>query len=202
MQNLQDVFLLQTNGSGVLSFSSVSSDFVKLATGTISSSTASISFDGYFTSTYNIYKFFWYDCRTATNNGSRFVLRYRRSNADITASNYRSVVAGASIGAGGTGDNKPNSWDLSYISLNDSTWYISNQNFSFCGDLTLYNPLGTSLYKTVTWNSMAEYEASYWYSQAGSGTLMDNTNALSGISFLMSGANIASGKFALYGLKI
>ena len=84
--------VLRTNsGATALEFASSSSDFVKLATGTISSSTASISFDGYFTSDYNIYKFFWYDCRTATNNGSRFALRYRRSNADVTASNYKAI---------------------------------------------------------------------------------------------------------------
>ena len=111
-------------------------------------------------------------------------------------------MGGAYNSSGGPSSSNSGNWDTSYMGLHDSTWYISNQNFSFCGDLTLYNPLGTSLYKTATWNSMSEYETTYWYSHVGSGTLMDNTNALSGITFLMSGSNISSGKFALYGIKI
>jgi hypothetical protein len=195
--------VLQTNGSGVLSFSSPSSDFVKLATGTISSSTASISFDGYFTSTYNIYKFFWYDCRPVTNNGSTFSIRFRRSNADVTSSNYKSMIGAGSISnvsaENFTGGGR---WNGTSMQINNTTWWISDTNYNFCGDVTFYNPLGTSLYKTITFNTMGEYEDSYWYGGSGSGTLKDSTSALSGFTFLMNSSNISTGKFVLYGLKI
>ena len=88
------------------------------------------------------------------------------------------------------------------IQINHTTWWISDTNHNFCGDVTFYDPLGTSLYKTVTFNQMGEYENTYWYGGAGSGTLGDNTNALSGFTILMNSSNISSGKFVLYGIKI
>ena len=48
--------LAVNSGATALEFQSVSSDFVKLATSTISANTASVSFDGYFTSAYDTYK--------------------------------------------------------------------------------------------------------------------------------------------------
>jgi hypothetical protein len=191
------------SGATALEFGTLSSDFVKLATGTISSSTASISFDGYFTSDYNIYKFFYYDCRPVTNNGSAFSMRFRRSNADVTSSNYKSMIGGGSISsASSEGFAGGGKWNGTSMQLNTTTWWISDTSYSFCGDVTIYNPLGTSLYKTITFNTMSEYEDTYWYGGSGSGTLKDNTNALSGITFLMSSSNISSGKFILYGMKI
>jgi hypothetical protein len=190
------------SGATALEFGTVSSDFVKLATGTISSSTASISFDGYFTSDYNIYKFFWYNCRPVTNNGSQFAMRFRRSNADVTASSYKSMIGGGYKGSSTETFSGGGIWNGSYMQLNQTTYWISDTNYNFCGDLTLYDPLGTSLYKSITFNTLGEYEDTYWYAGAGSGTLKDNTNALSGFTFLMSNSNISSGKFVLYGVKI
>ena len=192
--------VLQTNGSGVLSFSSVSSDFVKLATGTIASQT-SISFDGYFTSAYDVYKFFIYDC-TLNNSGNFFSLRFRRSNADVTSSNYRSVINGAYWNSASGGQALGGSWDGTSIKLHDSS-YSTDSNYKFVCDLTLYNPLGTSAYKMATWETMTDYESTNWYSFNGSGVLKDSTSALSGITFLRSdGSSITAGKFVLYGMKI
>lgn len=191
------------SGATGLEYGSVSSDFVKLATGTISSSTASISFDGYFTSDYNIYKFYWYNCRPVTNNGSTFRMRFRRSNADVTASSYKSMIGGGYVNSSTTETFSGGGvWNGTSMTLNQTTWWISDTNYNFCGDLTLYDPLGTSLYKSITFNTLGEYEDTIWYAGAGSGTLKDNTNALSGFTFLMNNSNISSGKFALYGVKI
>jgi hypothetical protein len=177
-----------------------SSDFVKLATGTISSQT-SISFDGYFTSAYDIYKFFIYDC-TLNNTANAFSLRFRRSNADVTTSNYRSVINGAYWNSATGGQALGGLWDGTSIKLHDSS-YSTDSNYKFVCDLTLYNPLGTSAYKMVTWETMTDYESINWYSFNGSGVLKDSTSALSGITFLRAdGSSITAGKFALYGVKI
>ena len=66
-----------------------SSDFVLLATTTASSS-SSISFDGYFSSTYNTYFIRFYDVYHSAD--AQLYLRYRRSNADVTASNYKTMI--------------------------------------------------------------------------------------------------------------
>jgi len=80
--------LLKTDGSGVLSWGAVSSDFVKLASGSFSSN--SLSFDGYFTSAYSHYKIIITDLIPSTNNPN-ISMRYRISDADVTTSDYQNV---------------------------------------------------------------------------------------------------------------
>ena len=46
------------SGASALEFQNVSSDFVKLASGSQTSASGSLSIDGYFSSTYKIYKLF------------------------------------------------------------------------------------------------------------------------------------------------
>jgi hypothetical protein len=75
--------------------SGLSSDYVLLATTDITSSTASVSFDGYFSSTYKNYKIIASHVTgsgTGISTGVYFTTRFRRSNADISTSNYRSQL--------------------------------------------------------------------------------------------------------------
>ena len=69
--------VLQTNGSGVLSFSSVSSDFVLLATSTATGTASSLSLDGYFSSTYRNYELIWSDVYASNDGDMIFRLRRR-----------------------------------------------------------------------------------------------------------------------------
>ena len=68
----------------------LSSDYVLLATSTASTS-ASVSFDGYFSSTYKNYVFMYSGVRGDADSYLR--IRYRKSNADVTASNYNYINA-------------------------------------------------------------------------------------------------------------
>ena len=191
--------VLQTNGSGVLSFNSPSSDFVLLATTDITSSTASVSFDGYFSSTYDNYRIVVYNSVPTSSSQSR--IRFRRSNADITSSNYLYVRHLHRY------YNAVENYDAEQIittsvsidSGSMSTGGTYNQNFI----IDLYNPLGTNNLKTAFCSTVGYWDSpNLIYAMGNTGmTLIDNTNALSGITFFYSTGNIARCKAKLYGLK-
>jgi hypothetical protein len=179
-----------------------SSDYVLLATTDITSATASASFDGYFTSTYRNYMVIGSTLIPATD-GESFVLRYRRSNADVTASSYRHTIAGSYY----------NTTDGNGVFVNGarvrSNMLITNSgvdNSATTGgvnfNLMIYNPLNASGYKYCTWqNAYIEDSATQWFSNNGTGLLVDSTAALSGLTFYFTAGNITSGNIKLYGIK-
>jgi hypothetical protein len=185
--------------------SGVTSDFVLLATTTASSS-ASISFDGYFSATYNNYQVILYDVFPASSGGY-LRIRLRKSNADVTSANYTHGGGGqyqhSGIGSGfayyGSG---AGATSIGTLSENGT---VSTSDYAYNQKVHIYNPLATNTYKTITQEIgliKRTNETNYTITiVGGSGLLYDNTNALSGITFLMSTGNIASGTFKLYGLK-
>jgi hypothetical protein len=194
------VFFLQTNGSGVLSFSSPSSDFVLLAT-TDASSSASVSFDGYFSSTYKNYKIIISNLVPANNNNT-IGIRFRRSNADVTSS-YNSVIlftnsvdTSGGITASGIASTTTYIIGSVFTSVSNETTYNSS------GVIDLFDPLGTNNYKNVILTNCSKLSGgNWWYIVNGTGTLTDATTALSGITFYMTSGNITRGNFKLYGIK-
>jgi hypothetical protein len=181
--------------------SGISSDYVLLATTDVTSATASVSFDGYFSSTYKNYKIIVANSY-AVNNAVNFRFRLRRSNADVTTSNYKHTNSGRYTSSGG-GDNAVNQqWNADYINPSYS-WDLSNTatNTLSC-DIILYNPLGTTAHKQGNFiSSFIADSGTYMIHQAGAFFLTDATTALSGITFYFSSGNIASGNFKLYGIK-
>jgi hypothetical protein len=193
--------LAVNSGATALEYQAVSSDFVLLATTTASSS-ASVSFDGYFSSTYKNYQIIYSDAFPATNSVS-FGIRFRRSNADVTASNY-SYAAG---GAGLASNNSTASVDYnasanqSRIILNFSDLSNSN-NFMYSGIIDIYDPLSTTRYKVINYKMGTQNGGGdYYFFGSGFGVLKDSLSALSGITFFMTSGNIATGTFKLYGIK-
>ena len=186
--------------------SGLSSDFVLLAT-TDASSSSSVSFDGYFSSTYKNYQVILSGVFPASSSGF-LRIRLRKSNADITTSNYQHGGGGQyqhdGIGSGfayygaGSGD--------TVIRTMSETGTVSTSNYPYNQRVTIYNPLATNTYKMITQEiglfKKADEANQYIITiVGGSGVLYDNTNALSGITFFMSTGNIASGNFKLYGIK-
>ena len=185
--------------------SGVTSDFVLLATTTASSS-ASISFDGYFSATYKNYVVILSDVFPASSSGF-LRIRLRKSNTDITTSNYLYGGSGqfqhTGVDSGfkyyGTGSND------TVIRTMEESGTVNTSNYAYNQKIHIYNPLATNTYKIITQEIglvKRASETNYVMSLiAGSGVLNDNTNAISGISFFMSTGNIASGNFKLYGIK-
>ena len=122
------------------------SDFVKLASQTTASA-SSISFDGYFSSTYDNYIIYVNTYNNATSNQYPQV-RFRRSNADVTASNYRFQSARVMKSSGGqdiaTGEA---GWDVSYIRLNQDSDNsgVTAHNYT----IQIPNPLDATSYPSI-----------------------------------------------------
>lgn len=182
-----------------MSFSSPSADFVLLAT-TNASASSSVSFDGYFSATYKNYFIIGSMIQPADSGARYFRARFRRSNADVTASSYFWVYQQAFAQQDGnvySGEN--GAYNTSHISLGGEQVNTQTKNFN----LYLYNPLDTSYKKTLTYDIQCWFESGYirFFKQNGAGVLQDNNNALSGISFYYDSGNITTGNFKLYGIK-
>jgi len=172
----------------------LSSDFVLLAT-TDASNVSSVSFDGYYSSTYKNYQIIVSNLYAGTNNVSGYV-RFRRSNADVTASSYTSIATNHQTG--GT--------DGAILSGYSFGWFWTSGNYSNTASdgnsrtIMIHDPLSTTTYKNIVWSGYSKrYDGNEFVSTTVN-RLSDNTNALSGITFLMSSGNIY-GNFKLYGIK-
>jgi len=196
--------VLRTNsGATALEFATLSSDFVLLAS-TDASASASVSFDGYFSSTYKNYKLICSNLIPSSSSGYPRI-RLRRSNADVTTSNYNSggggqfQRTGVSSGFDYFGTNSG-----SYIFLQTETGTRDTTNLGFSTEITIFDPLSTTARKSLTAINSPYRDTSLTYyvdTIHSSGYLDDNNNALSGITFYMSTGNITSGNFKLYGIK-
>jgi len=185
------------SGATALEFAAVSSDYVLLATTTASSS-AIVTFDGYFSSTYDNYIIYAYGLYAATG-GSTFKMRLRRSNADVTASNYTSIANNhQTAGTDGQFQTGASSHDLTAVA---AASFGSTSTDNNCFRIQMFNPLDTTTHKTMIFHGWVKRNDGNLFTTSGSGQLNDNANALSGVSFFMSSGNIAGGKFKLYGVK-
>ena len=182
--------------------SGVTSDFVLLAT-TDASSSASVSFDGYFSATYKNYLVLVANAIPATNDVS-FRFRLRRSNADVTTANYNNTKFSYYQGASTSGSTQSGAWDADHVNL----VYAGIRNTTSYGGANfiayIMNPLGTDSYKAIVGTN------TYYHNNSAiltidrndfTAVLDDVTTALSGITFYFNSGNIASGNFKLYGIK-
>lgn len=192
--------VLAVNASATaLEFQSVSSDYVLLAT-TNASSSSSITFDGYFSSTYKNYQIIISSLRPSTD--ATLYMRFRRSNADVTASNYTYVSARGYVqNTGNQGvDNDPSNFDVTAFDFGDGL--NAGETAPFGANLMIYDPLDTTIFKTFTGQHFWEFtNNAQWNTSNWGGTLRNSTAALSGVSFYMASGTILQGNFKLYGIK-
>jgi len=192
--------------SGVPAWTTPSAGAMALLATATASSSATVSFDGYFSSTYRNYVIYFDNIVSSlSNTATEFRIRYRRSNADVTSSSYKSAQNAGYIDNTGAGG-----------SSGGGAW---NQNYSICGSIgtntaggsgyiTLLNPLGTTNWKTYLSFTYHEYQGStsgsatfgLAYAFNTFGSLEDSTAALSGITFYPQTGNMTSGTFKLYGI--
>jgi hypothetical protein len=184
------------SGATALEYATASSDFVLLAT-TDASSSSSVSFDGYYSATYKNYKIIASGIRSATGNTGLNV-RFRRSNADITTSNYYMSAIRSSSSSGGSAASSNDNWQLSLADMvNGINGTDGNVNFN----LNIYDPLSTNYHWINFFANEIDNGSANLYSTHTMVTLRDSTAALSGITFFMDSGNIAVGNFKLYGIK-
>ena len=204
--------LRMNSGATALEFASASSDFVLLAT-TDASSSASVSFDGYFSSTYKNYQVIISDLVSATDTVI-FRTRLRRSNADITTSHYSiqgmySDGYNVPVTSGSAGTDQSSRIWSDIQTLQDTANVIrgfglsNNTEWSANLNVYIFNPLGTNNNKAVMTDYFVRGNNTYNVLQTGKNSffLSDNQNALSGITFYLNSGNITRGNFKLYGIK-
>jgi hypothetical protein len=184
------------------SFATVSSDYVLLATTDVTSSTASVSFDGYYSSTYKNYKVIISNYSPVSVSATRF--RFRRSNADVTTTNYtgHAVRGYWREGAGSGADSANQTWagtqNYGFIS-NESLSGTSSQ--ALYSEITIFDPLSTGYKKHISHQTVLYTDAGYAIVYNGICFHNENNNAMSGITFFPSTGNIINGNFKLYGIK-
>jgi hypothetical protein len=177
-------------------YTAVSSDYVLLAT-TTASNAASISLDGYFSSTYRVYYLHILDYYGSASANLR--CRFRRSNADISTSNYTYASVEAYRSVGGGGSDYFAAWNDNFGRL-DYNGFSSTRGFSN-SILTFYNPSDSTSYKTCQVNSISSVSTGDEIANNnGVLQLRDNTNALSGVTVYAGTGNIY-GTLKLYGVK-
>jgi len=77
----------------------------------------------------------------------------------------------------------------------------SNANFGISGEIMIYGPSSAAGFKRVVFNNSHVNASQVVFRTVGSGMFELNSTAINGFRLLMSGGNITSGKFALYGLS-
>ena len=188
--------VLTTAGAGANpSWSTVSSDFVLLATANSTSGVSSISVDGYFSATYKNYMLI--GVVTDNNaNGGWLHTRFLRSGSVVTTSNYYGSGAGAYSTA------------VSYQSTSGDSFFritqlgtATERSSSFT--MTIYNPLGTTKWKQASYYGWGhDGNTNGLYGTAGGGVLQDSTSAISGINFFDSTSSSSlKMDIKLYGIK-
>ena len=183
----------------------ISSDFVLLATTNVSTAVASVSFDGYYSSTYKNYKLIISNMTPATDTVKLYA-RYRRSNADVTASNYLTLMNWSDSATTGVqtartyGSYASGQTALETFSHNESINNSSSYGMVMIWDI--HCPLDTDTFKVTQMRgyTLNSTSANHVITQ-NIGMLTDATTALSGISFYFSSGNITKGNFKLYGIK-
>ena len=182
------------------SFAVVVSDYVLLASTDVTSATASVSFDGYFSSTYKTYQVIVNNMIGSTNNQEHYI-RLRTSNADLTTSTYKFTVHTGMRNSGGDSNLIGGGWNASFIRMAQNSTSSTASRGGANAVLYIANPLNTSSQKMIYGESCAyNSDESEWYSSNFSGN-NSTTSALSGITFYMQSGNVASGNFKLYGIK-
>ena len=189
--------VLTTQGSGANpQWSTVSSDFVKLASGSVGTGT-SVSIDGYYSATYKHYKLIINN--VYFSSGSWVVGRMNFGGTANSTSNYQNAVAygSSSGGGGGAGGNSETKMWIGY-------WDSSTAYYGNCSEIRIFDPQSTTNYKATGW-STSERDGTNAFSNQGAAFLNDSntrTVASTGITLLgHNGANFSSGTWSLYGIK-
>lgn len=187
------------SGANGLEFGDASSDFVKLASGTMSSASTSFDVNGYFTSDYNHYELVIDNLRN-NNSANSTYLRVLVNGTENTASSYRygwRYVGVQNNSAGNHGDG--DGWNQDKIQVTNDI--SSGGDFKSIQHYRIYNPLDTDQYKIITWINHGTYQNGGGVLTQFGGATWANTAAISGVKLFPQASDFNELKFNLYGIK-
>lgn len=199
---------LFTNGTAffmIKTSSSSTGSCVLLSTQTASAS-ATLNFASVITSAYSHYRFVFEDLRPATDTVG-FWMRTSTDNGstyDSGVSDYEWAVNNTEEYAGTPSQNSTTAIDgaSAYISLTPlETTDVGNAAAEgLSGELTIYNPTGTTRKKLIKWEVMYQDGGGDDRYASGRGARLATTD-IDAVRFLFSSGNITSGKIYCYGYK-
>ena len=190
--------VLQTNGSGVLSFSSVSQSFVYLGATGSQSNVSSVNLNGYFTSDYNVYKIFVDGMyKSGASDGEWFRLRVNTTGSYTTqTTSYNGALLRI------RGNLSPP--DAQYDGNNTTYWQYALLSTSSTSktslEITIYNPLQSSEYHTMTSHAIS-FNGAGNQNMSVFGGYWGSTTAITGLNFSCSQDNIYVNNIRIYGVK-
>jgi len=188
--------VLQTNGSGALSFATPAGGLNLLSTVTASAS-ATVDIETTFSSTYDKYLLAVSGVVMDTD-GENFTMRLKIGGTYLATSTYVSFrINGSSASTTVSGENTSVGAPTSSQAVTGSTGNVGGENTSF--NMYIHNPASATLQKLyfidgATHTPAGEVRLIKW---VGFNT---NTAALTGVRFIPSSGTFASGTFRLYGL--
>ena len=153
------------------------------------------------TSDYKTYLYVINQVVPATSNKTLYI-RYRQSDSDQTASNYKYQIGQMYYDSGGSASITTEggyNTTLAKITMGDG---VNNLTEGCCGSIMLFNPLGTvarKYYTTEIFGQRTNEET--MQTRMGGGLYDANNTALSGITLYWDAGNITSGTVSVYGLK-
>jgi len=183
--------------------SSISGGGMTLISEQTASSSASISFTSGIDSTYDSYVFKFYNIHPATNR-VKFTFQ---ANA-VGASGYNETMTTTWFQA--YHNEADGNTALTYVTGEDQAQGTAFQSLcedlgndndqSYCGELTLYNPSSTTFVKHFIAKGTETYSTDFINNHFVAG-YFNTTSAIDEIQFKMTSGNIDSGKIKLYGIK-
>ena len=195
---------LQNTSGGVVSWETVSSNWVKLGSASFSGESEWV-LDNCFTSDYEYYKFKVSHVKPSTNNATPRV-QFRTGGAsgtNFTSSNYSVYSRHRYMNASG---DSPSANDHDHLSqgrfqlLNNGVADAGNNaNYHLSASYDWHAPHLTKFFYgqgySLAQDSSGQYDTQFsiWY--------MDNNSAFTGMRFYFATGNIASGSAILYGIK-
>ena len=199
-----DMYLKNTS-AGAVSWSALSSDYVKLGQANASNASG-VTFDGLFASDYKMYKIYGYDIYSNVS-GNDLQMRVQTDGSADTGSNYvntnwytyTDTTPSHNIATQNSSSNDMNS--------PANAWKINVDNFSNVStrpsffEMTIADPQTDSKYKMATWNHIFHGENVDIMQQGQGFGLWKSANDISGIQIQGQAGNI-TGNFTMYGIKV
>ena len=182
------------------SWSTLGSDYVLLVS-TSASNVATLDLNGYFSATYKNYKLF-VEGYYGTTDVSNFRVRFATGSYTVQTTGYGDISGWAGVDSGGTeasgttaGGSAGGSGVSFFIGHNSS-----NSSYRSNTEITIYDPLQTSYYHSIT--ALTQYwNGSGTLRSANSSGTWNNTTAVTGLRLFMEAGNLYAGSVKLYGIK-
>jgi hypothetical protein len=193
--------VVKVNAAGnALEFGTLSSDYVKLASGTFSTSSDNLILDGFTSSDYKSYVLRMQSAST-NNSGNSLRLRFRQSGSDNSAEYLRiGNYNGINTSNSSTGSfNNISNYNQDHYPFGHHGSTNEDINYS---ELVFNQLTSTTMYKIIFSRSVGRDGSGQWTFWNMGGMWRPNSNAVTGIKIYTGSGNFTiAGNYEMYGIK-